>query len=492
MRNPQGDPVKGTICTIMAVVTLSYLAWLMWSPLNFFLGSAIAGVPSVPAIIVDTIVFIPIMYVLIRKWLRTMVKRKSGPAAGIDVVERGRAAPEPGDEWGTATRPYDGGPPSRIMGPKSDIRDTPDLDSSFYVKLPDLDTGEVLFDPRDLMTRAMIRSTVSSGGWVHKSVSSRAMGSLKSSESEEHGRPTRWRIPGPEVHSIHLPSTVVAAIARGERPSETGHLTIRREDIRESVFTGRVPLTVLMVVDVSMSMKGCMREVRDVIGRIERETRGSKDRVGIIAFKDSGAVEVQAPTTNWNKVYRALARLRVSGLTPLAEALMKALEVVRRERMRSRDVQPLVVLISDFAPNIPLAQSVGPGHEQYTPVKDLVKAARLLRRSKVRIAAVNVNPHERHWCTLLHRPYYEALELATTLRARRDGLADPIEAVLAVPALRKTFGAFLVARAGGGRCYLYREVMAARSAIGLFLAGCQTRSRLSMDDLHEAEAYLSH
>ncbi|MHA1938171.1 MAG: vWA domain-containing protein [Candidatus Thorarchaeota archaeon] len=474
----------------MMVITFAYFAWIYWSPLNLLFGLFPGGFPTVPALIVDTIVFVPLIYFLVRKWLNIMTKRTSGPAAGIDTVEPGKGVPEPGDEWGVATRPYSTKKETKVTGSKSEVREPLGIDSGFFVKLPDLDTGEELFDIEELQSKIMRKSVVSSGGWIQKRVSSRSMGSLKTSDSSQYGRPVRSRRPQGEVKSINIPATIMAAVSRlGKlRPSQS--IEVTKEDIRESVFTGRTPLTVLLVIDVSMSMKGSMKEVRDILEAIERETRGSKDRTGIIAFKDSGAIEVQAPTTNWNKIYRALGKLRVSGLTPLAEALMKALETVRRERMRNRDIEPLVILISDFAPNIPLAQSVGPDHSRYTPIRDLVKAARLIRKDKVRIAAVDVNPEHENWSKFLRRPYHDALELAANLRMKKEGHNNPVETVLMVPEFRKTFGAYLVARTGGGRAFLWKELLRARSVIGEFLSGSKTRSRISSSDLQKAEAYI--
>ncbi|MFX1607223.1 MAG: VWA domain-containing protein, partial [Promethearchaeota archaeon] len=400
------------------------------------------------------------------------------------------ARPEPGDEWGLATRPYTPQIPDMVTGPKSEIREAPfGLDDGFFVKVPDIDAGEELFDLEKLRKRAMIRARVSSGGWIKKRVSSRAAGSLKSSDTMKHGRPVRSRIPIREVGSIHIPSTIMAAVARTGRTSGES-MKITKEDLRESVFTGRTPLTVILVIDVSLSMKGSMEQVRKFLERLEGETRGSKDRTGIVAFKDSGAVEIQAPTTNWNKIYRALGRLKISGLTPLAEALKKSLETIKRERMRNEGIEPLLILISDFSPNIPLAQSVGPGHERYTPVQDLVRTARLVRKAKVRLAAVNVDPEQAKWPKFLKRPYHEALELAAVLRMRKEGLHDPIETILKVEEFRKTFGAYLVARAAGGRAYLSHDLMKESSILGTLLSSSLSRSRLREQDLRQVEAYL--
>ncbi|MHA2352289.1 MAG: vWA domain-containing protein, partial [Candidatus Thorarchaeota archaeon] len=376
----------------MMVVTFIWFAWIFVSPINWLFGTQILQFPTAPALIIDTIVIAPMIWLLVRKWLEVMTRRTSGPAAGIDTVEPGGGKPEPGDEMGLATRPYTPQTPDMVTGPKSEIREAPfGFDDGFFVKMPDIDTGEELFDFERLRMRAMIRARVSSGGWVKKRVSSRAVGSLKSSDTMKHGRPVRSRIPIREPGSLHIPSTVLAAVARTGHTSG-GPIKITKEDLRESVFTGRTPLTVILVIDVSLSMKGSMEQVRELLERLESETRGSKDRTGIVAFKDSGAVEIQAPTTNWNKIYRALGRLRISGLTPLAEALKKSLETIRRERMRNNDIEPLLILVSDFSPNLPPAQSVGPGHERYTQVQDLVRCARLIRKAKVRLAAVNVDP----------------------------------------------------------------------------------------------------
>ena len=474
----------------MMVVIFIYFLWIFVSPINWLFGYWILQFPSPLVIIIDTIVFVPLINKLVRKWLEVMTRRTGGPAAGIDTVERGDGVPEEGDEWGLATQPYTPQKKSLVTGPKSEIRDAPlGLDDGFFVKMPDIDTGEQLFDVEKLRERAMIRSKVTSGGWIKKRVSSRAMGSLKSADTMKYGRPVRSRIPVKEIGSIHLPSTVMAAVARTGGSTEFP-IRIKRDDIRESVFTGKTPLTIILVIDVSLSMKGSMAEVRQFLERIENETRGTKDRTGIVAFKDSGAVEVQAPTTNWNKIYRALGRLKISGLTPLAEALRKALETIQRERMRNDDIEPLVIVISDFSPNIPLAQSAGPGHFEYTPIQDLIRTSRMLRKAHVRVAAVNADPQQTQWTKFLKRPYHEALELAVMLRTRKEGFEDPIETILAIDSFRKTFGAYVVARTTGGRAYLSRALMKEDSILGTLLSAGRSKARLQEEDLRAVEEYL--
>ncbi|MGV9168505.1 MAG: vWA domain-containing protein [Promethearchaeia archaeon] len=420
-----------------------------------------------------------------------MQKRKSGPAAGIDVIEPGKAEPQPGDEWGIATREYSETEKSEVIGSKSDIRQPPlELENTFFVKTPDLDAGEPVFEKEELQKRSLVRSRVTSGAWSRKNHSTRSVGSMQSSEIALHGRSTRSRIPVGEVQSIDLPASLVAAVARTGRIDDTDHLQITESDLRERIFSGNTPLTVLLVIDVSMSIKGSLKQIREIVQRIEDETRGSKDRVGIIAFKDSGAIEVQVPTTNWNRLYRALLKLRISGLTPLAEGLMKSLETVKRERMRNRGVQPLVVLLSDFAPNIPLEQSAAPGHPRYTPVRDIIKSTRILKKNDVPVVPVNVNRNQIKWSSILKRPYHQALELATYLRMRKEGHSDPIETILSVSAFRKEFGAYLVAKIAGSRALLCTEVTRADSVIDTLLEAAANPPSLQAHDLKEVSGYL--
>ena len=86
---------------------------------------------------------------------------------------------------------------------------------------------------------------------------------------------------------------------------------------------------------------------------------GTRDRVGLIALKDWGAMEVQAPTANWARLIAKLMTLKISGYTPLAAGLKRALETLKRERRRNPGVIPLVVVFSDFLPNIRLASAEG-------------------------------------------------------------------------------------------------------------------------------------
>ena len=121
----------------MMVVIFIWFAWIFISPINWLFGSSFLQFPTSLALILDTIVLAPVLWFLVRKWLEVMTRRTSGPAAGIDTVEPGRGRPEPGDEWGLATRPYSPQTPDMISGPKSEFREAPfGLDEGFLLSCP--------------------------------------------------------------------------------------------------------------------------------------------------------------------------------------------------------------------------------------------------------------------------------------------------------------------------------------------------------------------
>ena len=74
---------------------------------------------------------------------------------------------------------------------------------------------------------------------------------------------------------------------------------------------------------------------------------------------------------------------------------------------------------------------------------------------------------------------------------RKEGYTSPVETILATPEFRRSFGAYLIARASGGRAYLSKELFQEDSVIGTIVRFSQRRGKLRLEELKEAEAYLS-
>jgi magnesium chelatase subunit D len=119
------------------------------------------------------------------------------------------------------------------------------------------------------------------------------------------------------------------------------------------------------------------------------------DKVGLVAFRhthtrfDAG---VFLPLTrSLDLAAKSLERISLSGVTPLPDAIFKAHKMLKQERLKYRNTLPVMIIITDGLPNIPL-------------------------RSKGKIAEVGWGVHAKGW-----NPYEDVVMLCS--RLRREGIA---------------------------------------------------------------------
>jgi magnesium chelatase subunit D len=156
-------------------------------------------------------------------------------------------------------------------------------------------------------------------------------------------------------------------------------------DVREKVLESKAGSLVLFVVDASGSM-GAQRRMVAVKGAIFSlllDAYQRRDRVGLISFRGTGASLLLPPTNSVDLAEVQLQEMPTGGRTPLSSGLFKALEVVETERMKDRDVLPLVVLLSDGRANthtgIPGFSSAATGEESARAVEEAIAAASIIR-----------------------------------------------------------------------------------------------------------------
>jgi magnesium chelatase subunit D len=79
-----------------------------------------------------------------------------------------------------------------------------------------------------------------------------------------------------------------------------------------------------------------------------------RDRVAMISFRGTGADLLLPPTSSVDLAQVCLQDMPTGGRTPLSRGILMGLEVVEAERMKDRDVLPLLVLLSDGRANVGL------------------------------------------------------------------------------------------------------------------------------------------
>lgn len=221
------------------------------------------------------------------------------------------------------------------------------------------------------------------------------------------GRACGWRFPRGKPADVHLPATIRTAAKRQrhrEKPIETA-LKICMEDVREKSRLYRAPMTIVFVIDLSGSMAFSVAEAKEAILKLHGDAYRGRDKVGIVALKGTGAVVVQHPIANLRVVANKLSGLRISGFTPLAAGMVKAVEVLKEAKRRDMAMIPVIAIITDGGANVPLQKSIRTGEirafseadvdvRKYEDVAvgDVYAVSKMIRREGIYTVVVNTNP----------------------------------------------------------------------------------------------------
>jgi len=224
------------------------------------------------------------------------------------------------------------------------------------------------------------------------------------------GRPLGWKIPKGKPKDIHLPATIRIAAAKQKFrtiPIEKA-LEISLEDVREKLRLYKAPMTMVLVLDLSGSMMFSVDAAKEALLKLHRDAYRYRDKIGIVALKETQAEVVQHPIANLGVVANRLMSLKISGFTPLASGMLKALEVLKTAKQRDRNAIPVMVIITDGNANVPLYKSLETGEIRNfdevsiavrffedLAVKDTIIVSRLIKKAKIHTIVVNTNQYIR-------------------------------------------------------------------------------------------------
>ena len=195
------------------------------------------------------------------------------------------------------------------------------------------------------------------------------------------GRYVRSRMPEGKASGLALDATLRAAaphqVERRAASDSPIAVLIKPWDIRGKVRESKSGSLVLFVVDASGSM-GAQRRMVAVKGAIMSlllDAYQRRDRVGMISFRGTNASLILPPTNSVDLAQVHLQEMPTGGRTPLSAGLFKALEIIETERIKDRDVLPLLVLLSDGRGNVALGQD--------SPLDEAYAAAGIIGDDKI-------------------------------------------------------------------------------------------------------------
>ncbi len=143
-----------------------------------------------------------------------------------------------------------------------------------------------------------------------------------------------------------------AAVSPFERDGRP-FLLLEPRDLHRRERHDRARRLVLIVLDASGSMgaQERMAATKGAVLALLLDAYRRRDRVALIVFRGADAELVLPPTNSADLAEQRLRTLPTGGRTPLAAALVRCEETLRRA-CAGEPVEPLIVLVSDVRPNV--------------------------------------------------------------------------------------------------------------------------------------------
>jgi magnesium chelatase subunit D len=201
------------------------------------------------------------------------------------------------------------------------------------------------------------------------------------------GKYSRHRLARRGDVDVAVDATVRAAAMRAGR--ERTAIAVTPADVRRKVREHHVPFELCFVVDNSYSLHAdrLVEQVKGLVFRLLEDAATRGDRVSLVCFRRGvgEAAVVLRPTSSSALASRRLAEIPLAGRTPLAHALHEAGRLLRQERAKRPNAHPVVVVVSDGLPNVPLRRGGD-------PVADTLAEARALRRAGASVVVIDALP----------------------------------------------------------------------------------------------------
>ena len=213
--------------------------------------------------------------------------------------------------------------------------------------------------------------------------------------SVSRGRYVWHEFPKEKPWDIALGPTIRAASPYQQvRKSPDLSVVMKPQDIRIKMREYRAPFSIVLLVDMSMSMAMSLFNLGRAIRTLHTHVYRRRDRVGLVVFKGADAFILQQPTTNLDLAIKKLWDVRTSDLTPMAAGMFKAWKTLRLEKQRNRDSILMLIILSDGIANIPLKQPLSSYSRRRflsEAQADVMDVARFLVRDGIRTVVINTS-----------------------------------------------------------------------------------------------------
>ena len=173
--------------------------------------------------------------------------------------------------------------------------------------------------------------------------------------SSQKGRYVSYRTPrGQQPKSIALDATIRNYLKNIVYNKTEINFPIRfnKYDLMDKIYEYRAPLALFFVLDSSASMYYVIKQMTDVILSLQKEGYRKRDKICLIIFRGKEAVVLQKPTVIFKYAVNKLKKIEGKSYTPMAAALRKVMDLIKTEKMKNKNIVPVIFICSDCGANI--------------------------------------------------------------------------------------------------------------------------------------------
>jgi len=172
--------------------------------------------------------------------------------------------------------------------------------------------------------------------------------------SSQKGRYVSYRRPINQPKTIALDATIRNYLKNTIYNQTDVEFPIKfnKYDLMDKIYEYRAPLVLFFVLDSSASMHYVIKQMTDVILSLQREGYRKKDKISLIIFRAKEAIVLQRPTVYFKTAVNKLKKVQGKSYTPMAAALTKCLKLINAEKLKNRNIIPVVFVCSDLGANI--------------------------------------------------------------------------------------------------------------------------------------------
>ncbi|AOH44524.1 hypothetical protein BEQ56_11245 [Anaerolineaceae bacterium oral taxon 439] len=180
-----------------------------------------------------------------------------------------------------------------------------------------------------------------------------------------------------------------AAPYQAQRRTDNGdrRMQIRRADLMRKVRYQKTSSLLIFLLDLSWSMavQQRVKATRGAILSLLTDAYQHRDRVALITFQKDRARLALPPTGSIMLAERTLRKVRVGGKTPLSAGLLKAHEVLARDRRFYPDSNALLVVLTDGDGNVSIGDAA--------PLEESKAIAERIAADRFRSIVIDMDPN---------------------------------------------------------------------------------------------------